>query len=474
MTFEINKKAWLPISMALVASVLTACSQPNAENISPLDGPVNTGADDIEAQTGVLAAANLKVGFQAFVSSERVRVRATPEVSDSNLLGVLELNDKVEIVDPARQGSQDFVKVKVVSSSAGIASGTIAYMSANYLNDSPAKPQGASGEAVNTTIIVNVANDKVRVYKKCAPGEGCVNRMVIQQDVVNGQNDGGTRTDLGVYRITSWVKFYETMPKYAAWYKEGYPAPPAPGADRTKWLGNKKYSVGSQMRGAFGWYTLHVGPNNNGQWMHGTAGWGADKKDFILFRHSFMGQLVGLFASIDSHGCTRVDNESIAFIRSIAPVGTRYLKVYAKEGVRDANRSGYSKEKKRFDYIITKNGAQVTNNHELANREIVLANGTPRDRWIEEGTLEYSAYPNPVPFKAKGGTKGSDRYKIGAGPMSGVFLVDEGTFVDYQHPRHDKVSIGGLYDGGRPSALPSNHVSQDRNFTILDNEWQKN
>lgn len=470
---QFNRKAWLPLSMALVASVLTACAQNNDTGLSPLDGPVNTGADDIEAQTGVLAAANLKVGFQAFVSSERVRVRATPEVNDSNLVGVLELNDRVEIVDPSRQGSQDFIKVKIVGSSS-LPTGTIAYVSANYLNDAPAKPAGSSGTAANTTIIVNVASDKVRVYKRCAPGEGCVNRMVLQQDVVNGENEGDTRTDVGVYRITNWVKFYETMPKYAAWYKAGYPEPPPPKADRTKWLGNKQYSVGSQMRGAFGWYTLHVGPNNNGQWMHGTAGWGADKKSFILFRHSFMGKVASIFADIDSHGCTRIDNESIALIRSLAPVGTRYLKVYAREAVRDPNRSGYPQEKQRFDYIMTKNGAQVSNNHELANRDLVLANGTPRDRWIEEGTLLYSAYPNPVPFKSKGGTKGSDRYGIGGDNMRGVFLVDEGTFVGYQHPQHKKIGIGGLYDGGRPAALPSNHVSGDTNYVVLDNKWKEN
>ncbi len=400
-----------------------------------------------------------------------MRIRTSPEVNDSNLIGVLELNDKVEILDASRQGSQDFVKVKVVSTSGSIPAGTTAYLSANYLNDSPAKPSGSSGEAANTTIIVNVASDKARVYKRCAPGEGCVNKMIIQQDVVNGEDEKGTRTDLGVYRITNWVKFYETMPKYAAWYKEGYVAPPAPNADRTAWIGNKKYSMGSQMRGAFGWYTFHVGPNNNGQWMHGTAGWGADKKDFILFRNSFLGKLVSLFASIDSHGCTRIDNESIAFIRSVAPVGSRYLKVYSKEAVRDQSRSGYSQEKKRYDYIITKNGAQVSNNHELATRDVVLSNGTPSDRWIEEGTLQYSAYPDPVPFKSKGGTKGSDRYGVGSGSMTGVFLVDEGTFVGYRHPQHAKLGIGGLYDGGRPAALPSNHVSEDTNYTTLSNKW---
>lgn len=471
---QFNRKAWLPLSMALVASVLTACAQNNADNLNPLDGPVNTGSEDIEGQTGVLAAANLKIGFQAFVSSERVRVRATPEVTDSNLIGVLELNDKVEIVEPSRQGSQDFVKVRVVNSSGSIPNGTIAYVSANYLNDSPAKPAGASGEAVNTTIIVNVASDKVRVYKRCAPGEGCVNRMVVQQDIVNGEDEKGTRTDLGVYRITSWVKFYETMPRYAAWYKEGYSAPPAPKAGREKWLGDKKYSMGSQMRGAFGWYTLHVGPNNNGQWMHGTAGWGADKKSFTLFRNTFMGKVVSIFADIDSHGCTRIDNESIALIRSLAPVGSRYLKIYAKEAVRDPNRSMYPRDLQRFDYILTKNGAQVTNNHELANRDVVLNNGTSRDRWIEEGTLMYSAFPDPVPFKSKGGTHGSDRYKVGGENMAGYLLVDEGTLVGYRHPDHKKLAIGGLYDGGRPSAMPASNTSTDTGFQVIETKWHQN
>lgn len=298
--------------------------------------------------------------------------------------------------------------------------------------------------------------------------------MVLQQDIVNGEDDKGTRTDLGVYRTAKWVKFYETMPKYAAWYKPGYPEPPPPGADRSKWFTNKTYTVNSEMRGAFGWYTVHVSPNPNGQWMHGTAGWGADKKSFIMFRHSFMGQIAKIFADIDSHGCTRIDNETIALMRNIVPVGARYLKVYAREAVRDPSRSGYSKDLQRFDYIMTKNGPQVTNNHELAARETVLANGTPSDRWIEQGTLQYSAYPNPVPLKSKGGTKGSDRYKIGAENMRGVFLVDEGTFVGYQHPQHKKIGVSGLHDGGRPAALPSEVVSSNTNYTILENKWKAN
>ena len=308
--------------------------------------------------------------------------------------------------------------------------------------------------------------------------------MVVQQDVVNGEDldgkdgEASRRTDLGVYRVTDWVKFYETMPRYSAWYKPGYPELPGVG-DRAGWIskGNKYTTVNgvaTEMRGAFGWYTAHVGPNQNGQWFHGTAGHGADQQAFIMFHYTLLGRLAHFFAAIDSHGCTRNDNETIALMRSIVPVGARYLKVYAKEALRDPARKGYSKEMKQFPYILTKNGAQVTNNHELADRDVVLANHTPQDKWLEQGTLTYSAYPNPVSYREGGGPKGGDRYDIGEQNMHGVFLVDEGTFVNYKHPEHRKIGYGGYFDGGRPAGIPAANVSTDTNYTVLkDNGWKK-
>ncbi|RYZ67790.1 MAG: hypothetical protein EOP05_17280 [Proteobacteria bacterium] len=195
-----------------------------------------------------------------------------------------------------------------------------------------------------------------------------------------------------------------------------------------------------------------VGPNPHGQWMHGTIGWGADKEKFVRFQDSFLGGIVDIFAALGSHGCTRMSNEAIAFMRAKLPVGATYIKIYAKEGLADQSRAGYpaANQLGKFDYILTNLGAGQTNTrHDIPSREAVLAANTPKENWMEEGTFNYDQTPDAVR---------GDHYKLGEKSMTGVFYVDQGTIsADYKHPVNDKLSVGGM-NGGFPDFVKAGSV----------------
>jgi hypothetical protein len=110
---------------------------------------------------------------------------------------------------------------------------------------------------------------------------------------------------------------------------------------------------------------------------------------------------------------------------------------------------------------MTINGGGVTNNHELADRNAVLANGTPPSQWIEEGQLSINQYPHVVTFNPQErNSAGGNLYGIQTKNFRGVFLVDEGTVVDYQHPAG--LDVGGFSD----HSLPSFMISTDQNYYV--------
>lgn len=442
---KLTSRSAATVSALIAASILAACAPQASPQLSSND--IHTGDAATEGQTAGLTASQQKSGFQAYVSAEFVNVRTAPEVSPSTLAGGLERNDKVEIVDGALIGPEKFIAIRVLETNTGVAKGQILYIAERYLSGEQVKLEGDQAAASKLFVVTNIATEKVRVYQRCEPTEGCVNKMIFEQDVVAGNDNAENRTDVGVYRIDKWEKFYESGP-YAAWYRPGYLPVPSQGS-RQAWF-DTEYMPGRKtaMRGAFGWYTIKVSPNPNGQWMHGTAGWGKDKKDFIMFKDSFLGGIVSLFTNIGSHGCTRIDNESIAYLRQILPVGTPYIKIYAKEAIRGSTPMSYFPAKASWNYIMTKNGYGTTGNHERADRNEVLANGTPRSQWIEEGTFIADQHPDAA---------SGDVYDIGSRNFRGVFVVDEGTTVDYSHP--SKLAVGGNPSRGLPSFMISNNRS---------------
>ena len=357
------------------------------------------------------------------------------------------MNEKLQILDSTRIGSEEFIAVRVLGTVDTALKGKTVYASVKYLNATPAaslsRSTGAGESSPDHFVITNVATEMVRLYRRCVAPETCKNKMLMQFHGTVGNDSSNMRSDVGVYKTARWVKFYEVPGEYPAWYRPGYPALPKVGS-RGGWLSKNVKPPGfSGARGAFGWYTVFVGPNNDGQWMHGTTGWGADKSSMVRFQDSFLGGIADIFAKLGSHGCTRMSNEAIAYMRSNLPVGATYIKIYAKERVKDPSLVGYSSELGHFPYIITTVGAGKPNTlHDIASRAAVMAAGTPQSEWLEQGTFDYDQTP-----KAFGG----DHYRIGG--FSGAFNVDDGTISsNYRHPNSRKLAIGGM--DGAEKAFP--------------------
>ena len=133
----------------------------------------------------------------------------------------------------------------------------------------------------------------------------------------------------------------------------------------------------------------------------------------------------------------------IAYLRQMASVGTPILKVYALEGYRDISRDSYSENPGQWDYILTKNGSR--RNGQLSDRAQVIAEGTPRDEWLEEGTFQVNQYPEAEVFLE--GSQGAESsrngnvYALDYVDMTGVYLVDDGLLLGYQHP--SQLKVGG-------------------------------
>jgi len=311
-------------------------------------------------------------------------------------------------------------------------------------------------------MIQNVATEILRVYKKGCDNGTCAHKLVLEADIAVGEKTRNKKTEtaVGYFHISSWNKFYQDGgSRYPSWYDPNYPRIPGPGSSALTWSKSKYLPRGvGSLRGAFGWYTAKVSPNSLYQWTHGTLGWGSDKKDFIEATKGFW---ANLFTDPRSHGCSRTDNESIAYIRQILPKGSAIIKVYAKEAYADPSRRSYSKVKINWPYILTKNGVRVDG--EKSARSEVLRNGTSPSRWIEEGVYKIDAHPDAEAFlsgsqDAKSGTTGNV-YGLNHNNMKGVFLIDEGRLVGYSHP--SKIKRGGYKD----QMLPPYAVSQSRRYT---------
>lgn len=445
----------LVITTFIFTAFTTGCSKSDDQKFP------QTGSEVTEKQVAPVEARVIP-GNKGFISADSVRARTSPDNGD-NVAGRLFLGDEVEIVDGTTTGSDEFISVRIVKSQSTLDTTKNFYVAKRFVSETPVTadpavtsvaippapaPSVAGQKTVQPSrlfIVTNIATERLRIYQRCLPTERCVNRMIMETGVVNGEAKDGTRTDVGFYQVASWTKFYETS-AYPAWYKPGYPAVPGPG-NRSAWISSEYMPNGQgAMRGAFGWYTAKVAPNPNGQWTHGTAGWGADKTDFITFKDSFWGKIVNIFTSIRSHGCTRTDNESIAYIRQLISVGTPLIKIYAREGYRDESRAMYNKLPGRWEYILTKNGSQQINSHQLADRGTVLRQGTPQSEWLDQGTYEIDQYPD---------AESQDLYDLGDSALQGVFLVDEGTLRGYKSPAG--IARGGFSDQIAPPYMITTH-----------------
>lgn len=461
----------LPSLGATVLSTLLA--------LAPTSGSAQNLSSAAAAAAGIhLTKAQLNVGQQYYISGHNLNVRSSNSTTAQNVVGKLALNDVVELYDLLNEATP-LVQIKIIKSSqVPTEIAPELYVSKDYLSEKPVDISAAS----RYFVIQNIATEKTRVYERCTTSPDCPHKLVFESETVVGRPEEGTKHDpkayitwLGHSRIADWVKFYsDGAGTYPSWYTAGQDIDSIPtpiSTSATKFLGAKKWTMRykgkSTMYGAFGWYAARLSPADesgvNYQWMHGTIGWGQDEDKAIEITRGFF---VNLFSNPGSHGCTRLENRSIAFMRHLLPVGTDIYRVYARESVREPGRilSRYVDQYRRpghWEYILLTNGAQKTNGLTADAKTIRDAgiNVLRGVNFLEQGVFNYDHYPNAMArdySKTASSGKSGDRYKVDSGRAKdatnfrGYYLVDEGRFVDYQHPNEraveGKVKVSGLPD----------------------------
>jgi hypothetical protein len=376
-------------------------------------------------------------------------------------------------------------------------------------------------------IVQNVAAEMLRFYRKCYGYCPDGHEFISENEMVVG-DPAKDRTWLGMFYIDKWVKFYEDEEShYAAWYNPNYP-PIDFSKDKSSWwisdaaiagTGSAKWRAanggGEEWggRGAFGWYAGLMGPgNHNKQWMHGTYGLGNDGDYFIKFARgeTFLGSLAVSFgANLRSSGCSRMANPYIAYLQHAVPEGTPVLKVYAKEGMRSSASierrylsriqiDGKKYQGMKFDWVLTATQGSATGQSvKYSSQRAHALKFRGSDPILEEGSYIVDIYPDPVPrdystadCEGKLRKVTGDIYCVGTpktvsgsgtaadlamgrqadGQFQGVFLVDEGRFINYQHPQHANITVGG-YEKSLPRDVETagaytvpNPVTSSSNF----------
>ena len=238
------------------------------------------------------------------------------------------------------------------------------------------------------------------------------------------------------------------------------------------------------MRGAFGWYAAFVAPNAYGQWTHGTVGWGVDKDKYIKKTKKF---LINIVTNPRSSGCTRNNNEAIAFLRQIVETGAPIIKIYAREALMDPSLSNYPIVNSQWQYIMTKNSGQRADRAEvltalgLSEEEVdnywnakkfggagMIDPYSKLNQILEVGTYNLDTQPTVIPFTVRKKILGKWRatgrsgnvYGLKADQMApGVFYVDSGFLNGYRHPRVD-LEVSGFMDEETPPWMNSNLLNR--------------
>jgi hypothetical protein len=425
-----------------------------------------------------------------FVNLNGLRVRSTPDDA-GKVMGILDLNDKVRIVGTDLINNK-FIEVKVVKTEANLLPADKYFVVMEFL---ALKAQDFKTFTGKYFVVVNIATEKLRVYERQCMDNSCPHKMIMETDVVAGEDKdhpiaekGKGRSILGSYRVTGWAKFYQdTEGHYPAWYNASYPMPPQIGNNSWRdWFKDRYMPIGpdgkpvGKMRGAFGWYTAFVEPNAFGQWTHGTLGWGEDKDKYIK---KTKGVLINVVSDPRSSGCTRNNNEAIAFLRQLVETGTPIVKIYAREMLRDPSLSAYQGQAQReWRYIMTKNAGQRADRSEVM-KALNVTDADVDNYWsafryggaamidpasklnqiLEVGTYEVDNEPTVVEFKERKKILGKWRGKGQDGNVyglkneemsSGVFYVDAGFLNGYNHPRAI-LEVGGFMDEVTPPWMNS-------------------
>jgi hypothetical protein len=403
-----------------------------------------------------------------FISTNSLRVRSRPDAT-GKIIGQLSLNDKVKIINPSILYDKNLVEISIVRTYDEIEKSDRYFVNAGYISPVKVEYKEFTGKYFT---VVNVATETIRLYERICADNSCPHKMLMESEVVVGEDvdhpkeeKGKGRSILGSYRVTGWTKFYEdSSGHYPAWYKDEYPAVPNPDANWNDWFSSRfmphdKWGMGSgKTRGAFGWYTAFVTPEAYGQWTHGTMGWGSDKEKYIKKVKTVW---VNVFADPRSSGCTRNNNEAIAYLRKMIDVGTPIIKIYAKEELLDPTLKDYPNEFENWNYVLTKNANHAVDREavlkslSISDRDLdtfwvakmgkgamILNPSNPLNDVLEVGTYQIDSHPDVIAytpgedmnrFTRKLGRKGNV-YGIDSNEMHGVYYVDAGILEDYAHP----------------------------------------
>lgn len=410
----------------------------------------NTGSSAYEKMVGAMTSVEEVNVDQNYYTTTALTIRD----KSGKRLGLLSKHDKVKVVSlEGLSGKENYVEITFRRKRYHqILESEKYYVSLKYLSERIEDHKDFVGKYF---VIQNLATERLRVYENiCNQAKVCNHKMVMETEMAVGEDTKETRSIVGSFRITDWWKFYQDHAgHYPSWYRDTYPEPPKKGSGFLKWF-KKRYmpeihgKKHGDMRGAFGWYTAWVGPNHHSQWTHGTVGWGSDKDKLIKATKKFGTNLI---ANPRSSGCSRLNNEAVAYLRELLPVGTPIIKVYAKEALLDKDRKSYDRKNSSWEYIMTKNNSYSTTNFS-ADKEKVLSRSIEENRWLEQGTFSVDDYPSMFNFidgddlssrRAKTKTSGNV-YRVDAKKMKGVFYVDAGLLEGYSHPKSEQVKKGGF------------------------------
>jgi hypothetical protein len=404
------------------------------------------------------------------VRPSRVRGFKTPVADPDNVETVLPQNQTVRVIDPRPKGDDQLIEVQVYNpeESAEAPQKTM-FVAKKYLDDQDIQPTSAEAAADRYFMIQNIATEKVRVYQNCAERSdtgACVHRLILETDMTVGEDtpEKTRRSVLGSYVIKTWYKFYEDNARlFPSYFNPNYPKLPEKGASADAWLATSLLPHGSGIaRGSFGWYTAILDPDAHQQWTHGTFGRGEDGGRFILLNPE---DTEKLYAGKQSRGCTRVENQAIAFMRQILPVGTKIFKIYAREAYRDATLARYKTQAPYlWNWVLTEEGvrsadaptssARDVESRKLKNKEI---------KELESGTFALNQMPHAIPLQGNSGNPGRESgnfYGIKTTDMKGFLVVDEGRLVNYAHP------TGLIVGGHADKVLPALILSKDTNLSL--------
>lgn len=342
--------------------------------------------------------------------------------------------DRLEVLDLNQGDDNEYIKVKVLSSSDRRLVGQSVYTRIVGLSEY----EDYKDFDADVYMVQNIATEKLRVYQRVCKDNSCPPKMIFETDFVSGEKKGDPKnkynTHVGNYRIFEWEKFYQDRGwggHYPSWFDPNFPAQPGPEDKWSAWFkdevmpwescetvnGEQKCSKKGMMRGAFGWYTALVEPHyGTGQWTHGTIGWAESSQDMIKRAkgEDTLGAIANIFTSLRSSGCSRVSNPAVAFLKHILPVGTPLFKVYALEAYQDqaSMEQNYNVgETSAWEFILTKDGVRKTGDEAVSShRNYVEERGLDSaDNVLEMGSFEFKTYPTIVQYQFKPSSRGGYR-----------------------------------------------------------------